>query len=131
MGGPANSGPVCGLVEQAVGAVGLADAFKALLVGAEGGAAQAVGLVAEPAGSRVDDPANLARLWHTIGDHQLALLLEAAADRAPDAAAVSGIERWPADAPSARHIGRTQASTSTRARVLEVARQSIDHHLRQ
>ncbi len=79
---------------------------------------------------------NLARLLHTLGDHEPALFLEVAADHAPEASAVSDVV-WNQAAPTmmpdlddetASRI-RSDASGCARSRVLDVARQSIDRHL--
>jgi tetratricopeptide (TPR) repeat protein len=73
---------------------------------------------------------NLARLLHTLGDDETALLLDAAADHAPDASAVVyGGESITWDLPAERmsHI-RTTAATAGRARVLDFARSAIARH---
>jgi predicted ATPase/DNA-binding SARP family transcriptional activator len=79
---------------------------------------------------------NLAGLLRTLDDHEAALLLEIAADRAPESSAVSDTV-WD-EAASARaraldedvvHRIRSEAESSTRTHVLEVARQAIERHL--
>jgi tetratricopeptide (TPR) repeat protein len=60
---------------------------------------------------------NLANLLRTLGDHETATLLDAAADRAPDAPAV---ERRPVDA---------TVPVPSRGAVLEAARNAIDRYL--
>lgn len=79
---------------------------------------------------------NLARLLHTLGDHEPALFLEVAADHAPEASAVSDVVWNPATPTVMYDLGdeiasriRSEASRCARDRVLEVARQSIDRHL--
>ena len=79
---------------------------------------------------------NLARLLHTLGDHETALLLEDAADHAPDAAAVGDSTRTRPWSPGAQHPAgdrvaelRWEAPACARARALEMARRSIEHHL--
>jgi tetratricopeptide (TPR) repeat protein len=77
---------------------------------------------------------NLACLLHTLGDHESALFLEVAAEHAPEASAVSDAV-WN-DTPLRAHMVanatalriRSEASSCTRARVLEVARQAIARH---
>jgi hypothetical protein len=64
---------------------------------------------------------NLANLLRRLGDDDPAMLLDAAADQAPDAPAVTGS---PASAPSSHHT-----TTSDRAAVLDVARQAIQRNL--
>ncbi|HZD71520.1 MAG TPA: transcriptional regulator, partial [Actinomycetes bacterium] len=79
---------------------------------------------------------NLAQLLYKLGDHEAALFLQVAADHAPDAATVSETARdqrspgahHPVAADQVTRI-RAEASSCARARVLDVARQSIDHHL--
>ncbi len=73
---------------------------------------------------------NLARLLHTLGDDETALLLDTAADHAPDASAVVyGGESITWDLPAERmsHV-RTTAATAGRAQVLDIARSAIARH---
>ncbi|MEX0875414.1 MAG: BTAD domain-containing putative transcriptional regulator [Actinomycetota bacterium] len=76
---------------------------------------------------------NLARLLHTLADHEPATFLEIAADCAPDAPAVA---ETPADETAEGTLSndetarlRAEAESSTRARVLEVARDAIARRL--
>ncbi len=73
---------------------------------------------------------NLARLLHTLGDDETALLLDTAADHAPDASAVVDPgEPLSYDLPAERMLQiRRTAATAGRARVLDIARSAIVRH---
>ncbi|MGH9229482.1 MAG: BTAD domain-containing putative transcriptional regulator [Acidimicrobiales bacterium] len=74
---------------------------------------------------------NLARLLSTLGDEETALLLNAAADRAPDAPTTidsgDGPHRYRGSADEAGHIF-AQAACTDRVQILEIARQAIARH---
>jgi len=73
---------------------------------------------------------NLARLLHTLGDVETALLLDTAAACAPDASPVgdgSGSSTYDLPADRVANI-RAAAATAGRARVLDIARRAIARH---
>lgn len=74
---------------------------------------------------------NLARLLRSLGDADTALLLDAAADSAPDAPPVTGSEPIVYDLPAVRMVAiRASAATAGRGHVLDAARRAISRHLR-
>ena len=74
---------------------------------------------------------NFAQLLDTLGDHEPALFIRVAAEHAPEASAMDDSTTQPSgnvDHDTAEQI-RAEASSSTRVRVLEVAREAIDRHV--
>ena len=74
---------------------------------------------------------NLARLLRCLGDEETAAFIDAAADHAPDAPAVSGrVTRRSPDASDAESVAaaRAEGVAASRSEVLDVARRAIDRH---